>query len=126
MEDLRQIAYSVVARACGFGALTIFCVMIGLSYDAKLALKTGAFLSTMMTMVLLFKARETGWRPYRRMELWLYVPETLRPPEQTAQWVASTVMREAYLRFAYWTALIAVTMATLAFGVGLLDGLMRG
>jgi hypothetical protein len=126
MEDLRQIAYSVVARACGFGALTIFCVMIGLSYNAQLALKTGAFLSTGMTLLLLFKAREASWRPYRRMEMWLYVPEPLRPPVETAQWVATTVMREAYLRFAYWTALIAVTMATLAFGIGIVEGLIRG
>jgi hypothetical protein len=119
MEELRRIAYSVVARACGFGALAIFCLMIGLSYDVRLALKSGAILTTLMTVILLAKAWEANFKPYRRTELWLYVPDHLRPPSETAQWAASTVLREAYLRFAYWTALIAVTMATLAFGLGL-------
>ena len=33
MDDIRRIAYETVLRACGFGSLTIFCIMIGLSFD---------------------------------------------------------------------------------------------
>jgi hypothetical protein len=28
MNDMREIAYEVVLRACGFGSLAIFCVMM--------------------------------------------------------------------------------------------------
>ena len=32
MEHMRRIAYETVLRACGFGSLAIFCVMIGMSF----------------------------------------------------------------------------------------------
>ena len=33
MEDMRRVAFETVSRACGFGSLAIFCVMVGLSFD---------------------------------------------------------------------------------------------
>ena len=33
MEQMRQVAFETVMRACGFGSLAIFCVMIGLSFE---------------------------------------------------------------------------------------------
>ena len=35
VDDMRRIAYEIVLRACGFGSLTIFCIMIGLSFDPR-------------------------------------------------------------------------------------------
>jgi hypothetical protein len=114
MEHMREVAYATVLRACGFGSLAIFCVMIGLSFEPRAAFQAGGFLTTLMAGVLIFKAREALTKNYRRTEMWLYLPEELRPPEAYAQWASSTVLRETYLTFAKWTAAIAIVMWTLA------------
>ena len=101
-------------RACGFAALAIFCVMVGLSFEPRVAFQAGGFLTMIMVGVLYIKAREARTKPYRRTEMWLYLPEELRPPEAYAQFVSSTVLRETYLTFAYWTAIISIAMWVLA------------
>jgi hypothetical protein len=111
---MRRIAYETVLRACGFGSLAIFCVMIGLSFHPRAAFQAGGFLTTLMALVLMFKAREALTKPYRRTEMWLYLPKELRPPESYAQWASSTVLRETYLTFALWTSVIAIVMWILA------------
>jgi hypothetical protein len=117
---MRPIAFEIVARACGFGALAIFCIMVGLSFDARMAFKAGGMLTLLMTLVLLFKANEARTKNYRRMELWLYLPEELRPPEAQAQWASATVMRQTYLIFAKWSAMTAIGMGILALLLPLL------
>ena len=108
---MRHIAYETVLRACGFGALAIFCVMIGLSFDGRAAFQAGGTLTMIMTLILIFKARaKARTKPYRRTEMWLYLPKDKRPPEQYAQWASATVLRETYLTFARWTALIGIVM----------------
>jgi hypothetical protein len=123
MEHMRRVAYETVLRACGFGSLAIFCVMIGLSFHPRAAFQAGGFLTTIMAVVLIFKAREALTKNYKRTEMWLYLPKELRPPESYAQWASSTVLRETYLTFALWTSAIAIVMWILAllfflFGVG--------
>jgi len=56
---------------------------------------------------------------YRRTELWLYLEKDQRPPQSFAQFASATVLRETYMTFAYWTALISVGMWVIAaiFGV---------
>jgi hypothetical protein len=114
MEHMRRIAYATVLRACGFGSLAIFCVMIGMSFEPRAAFQAGGFLTTIMALILAYKAREALTKPYRKTEMWLYLPEELRPPEAHAQWASATVLRETYLTFAKWTAAIAVAMWALA------------
>jgi hypothetical protein len=114
MEYMRQIAYEIVLRACGFGSLAIFCVMIGMSFEPTLAFKAGGFLTILMSAILIFKAHEARTKNYRRTELWLYLPEEQRPPEAYAQWASSTVLYETYLTFARWTAAVAIAMWALA------------
>jgi hypothetical protein len=114
MEHMRRIAYETVLRACGFASLAIFCVMIGMSFSPHLAFQAGGFLTTLMTLVLILKAFEARSKPYRRTEMWLYLPKELRPPEAYAQWASSTVLRETYLTFARWTAAISIAMWVLA------------
>ena len=46
------IAFATVLRACGFGSLAIFCVMIGLSFEPRAAFQAGGFLTTLMTLIL--------------------------------------------------------------------------
>ena len=116
MEDMRRIAFETVLRACGFGSLTIFCIMIGLSFEPRIAFQAGGTLTLLMTGILIFKAHEALTKPYRRTEMWLYLPKELRPPEASAQRTTSVIMRETYLTFALWTTAIAIGL----WGIALL------
>lgn len=120
MEEMRRIAYETVLRACGFASLAIFCVMIGLSFLPHSAFQAGGFLSLIMTLVLLLKAEEARTKDHRRTEMWLYLPKDRRPPQPDAQKTVSAVMRETYLVFAYWSALVSVVMWILAMGFSVL------
>ena len=110
MEDMRRIAYEIVLRACGFGSLAIFCIMVGLSFEPRAAFQTGGFLTLLMTGILILKAYWAPRKDYRRTEMWLYLPKEARPPATSAQQITSTVMREVYLTFALWTSAIAIGM----------------
>jgi hypothetical protein len=114
MEQMRRIAYETVLRACGFGSLAIFCIMIGLSFNPRAAFQAGGILTTIMALVLILKAREALTKDYRKTEMWLYLPKDFRPPEAYAQWASSTVLRDTYLTFALWTSAIAIAMWVLA------------
>jgi len=111
---MRRVAYETVLRACGFASLAIFCVMIGMSFMPRLAFQTGGFLTTIMTAVLILKAFEARTKDYRRTEMWLYLEKDERPPAPYAQWASATVLRETYLTFAMWTAVISIAMWALA------------
>jgi hypothetical protein len=114
MELMRQVAYETVLRACGFGSLTIFCVMVGLSFDPRLAFQAGGTLTTFMALVLIYKSREALTKDYRKTEMWLYIPKDFRPPEAYAQWASATVLRDTYLTFAMWTSVVAIAMWVMA------------
>ena len=114
MDEMSRIAYETVLRACGFASLAIFCVMIGLSFLPRSAFQAGGFLSLTMTLVLIFKAHEARTKDHRRTEMWLYLPKESRPPQALAQMMISSLMRETYLSFARWTAIISIVMWTIA------------
>ena len=114
MEEMRGIAYETVLRACAFASLAIFCVMIGLSFLPASAFQAGGFLSMLMTLVLMLKAREARTKDHRQTELWLYLPKENRPPQAVAQRMISTLMRETYLTFARWTAIMSIAMWSIA------------
>ncbi|MGE0563727.1 MAG: hypothetical protein AB7O50_04365 [Pseudolabrys sp.] len=120
MNVMRKIAFETVLRACLFGSLAIFCVMIGMSFEPRLAFQAGGTLTVLMTAILMFKAREALTKPYKRTEMWLYLPETHRPPEAYAQWASSTVLRDTYLTFAMWTSMIAIALWIIALLISLL------
>lgn len=119
MDLLRQLAYEIVLRACGFGSLAIFCVMVGMSFEPRFAFQAGGFLTTVMALVLYYKAHEARTKDYRKTELWLYVPKDFKPPQPGAQWASATVMRDTYLTFGMWTAVIAVAMWAIALAFSL-------
>ena len=126
---MRRIAYETVLRACGFGSLAIFCVMIGMSFEPRLAFQAGGTLTTLMACILIYKAREALTKDYRRTEMWLYIEKDYRPPEAYAQWASSTILRDTYLTFALWTSAIAIAMWVIALVFSLarvLTGLPTG
>lgn len=114
MEEIRRVALETVLRACGFGFLAIFCVMIGLSFQPRFAFQAGGFLSMVMTLVLVVKAQEARTKDHRRTEMWLYLPEERRPPAIHAQQIIAGVMRDIYLQCARWTAIISIVMWAVA------------
>ena len=119
MEHMRRIGFETVLRACGFGSLAIFCVMIGLSFEPRAAFQAGGMLTLLMAAILMLKAYEARTKNHRKTEMWLYLPKELRPPASYAQWASATVLRETYLTFARWTAAVAIVMwvAALAFSL---------
>jgi hypothetical protein len=114
MEEMRRIAFETVQRACLFGTLAIFCTMVGMSFEPRLAFQAGGTMTTLMAGILVYKAREALTKDYRRTEMWLYLPKDNRPPESHAQWASATVLRETYLTFALWTSAIAIAMWVIA------------
>lgn len=120
MEEMRRVAFAIVMRACGFGSLAIFTIMIGMSFEPRAAFQTGGTLTMLMSAILMYKAREARTKPYRRTEMWLYLREEARPPEAFAQWVCSTVLRETYLTIARWTSAVSVTLLVVALGLSLI------
>jgi hypothetical protein len=114
MEEMRRIGFETVLRACGFGSLAIFCVMIGLSFEPHMAFQAGGTLTLAMAGILAYKAQEALTKPYKRTEMWLYLPKDLRPPEASAQRITSALMRETYLTFAVWTSGVAISMWLIA------------
>ncbi len=115
VEEMRRAAFLSVQRASMFGALAVFCMMVGLSFEPRLAFKAGGVATMTMAIVLAYKAREARSKPYRKTEMWLMLPKEQRPPEAYAQRVSSAVLRETYLYFAFWTSAIAVAMWVAAF-----------
>ena len=119
MEKMRQVAFQTVQRACLFGALAVFCLMVGLSYEPRLAFKAGGTATVLIAAVLAYKAREARSKPYRKTEMWLCLPKDSRPPDAYAQRLSGTVLRETYLNFALWTSAIAVVMWVIALVLAL-------
>ena len=114
MEHMRRIAFETVLRACAFGSLAIFCIMIGLSFEPRAAFKAGGMLTLLMTAILMLKAYEARTKNHRKTEMWLYLSEEQRPPEAYAQRACSAVLQQTYLTFARWSATVAVVMGLLA------------
>jgi hypothetical protein len=114
MEHMRRVAFAVVLRACGFGALAIFCLMFGMSYVPKTAFQIGGFLTLLMSAILVLKAYEANTKDYRRTELWLCLQKDQRPPAAYAQWASATVLRETYLRIALWASMVAIGLWSIA------------
>jgi hypothetical protein len=114
MEELRKAAFISVARGCGFGMLAIICVMVGMSFNPRAVFQAGGILTLLMTFILILKARNALTKDYKKTEMWLILPKDFRPPERYAQWATATVMRDAFLTFAQYTALISIVMWLIA------------
>jgi sulfite exporter TauE/SafE len=110
MDDLRAVAHGVVGRGYGFMVLGIGMTMVGFSFNLLLALKIGAVLFTIGAVIFVLCGLRAPRRPYQRTELWVSLPEEKRPHRSMAQWAASTVLTEAYFRFAQHSAVTAVAL----------------
>ena len=108
MDKLRQVVFLSVGRAIGFSGLGILTLMAGLSFDPILALQSGGILILLLLAVLLLKAHRMPFTNHRHTEAWLLLDLGDRPDDRYAAQVMQTTLRDAYLRFARWTAGVAV------------------
>ncbi|HXV23695.1 MAG TPA: hypothetical protein VED46_05490 [Alphaproteobacteria bacterium] len=121
IERIRQFAELSVRRACAFAALAIATLMIGLSADPLVALKTGAISSTLLWVILFIKSLRSGQTDYRKTELWILLDRRHDLPEAQAPRVIGGVLRDVYLRhaeLAAWAAFLfwVLVLAAWLFG----------
>jgi hypothetical protein len=107
MEKLRHTAFLSIARAVAFSGLAIFVVMVGLSYDPMLALRTGGILLLLLVAGLLLKAQQIPFIDYKRTEAWILLEKSDRPDTSVASRAVPAALRQACLWFARWTAGVA-------------------
>jgi hypothetical protein len=110
MDAVERAAYLSVGRACAFGALAIFCFIVGLSFDPNLAARAGGLLTMLMTAILIMRATSAPTRPYGKTETWLMLEASERPSAQVAQQVIGSALREAYFWYARSTALVTASL----------------
>jgi hypothetical protein len=114
MDAVERAAYRSVGRACAFGALAIFCFVVGLSFDPDLAARAGGLLTMIMTAILIMRATSAPTRPYKRTETWLMLEDSERPSAHIAQQVIGSALREAYFWYARSTALVTASLLVVA------------
>ena len=110
MDRIEYLADVIVRRGCGFALLAICMVMLGLSYDLLLCLKSGAILQAIHGSVLgLFAYNAPKWN-HRSTELWVLLNKGADlppnyPPEQLLE-----VLRKTYLRYAEMAGVVTLAL----------------
>lgn len=122
LYTIERTALLSVGRGCGFAAMAIFTVMVGMSSMMAIAFAAGGILSLICALVLISKSWLLGAGNYRQTELWLMLENDDRPHRAIAPQLIVSVMREAYLRFATYSTACAVGM----FVISLLLSATRG
>lgn len=119
MDRIEHMAELSIARACGFAALAIVCLMLGCSPNPALALKVGGVLTLVSASVLAFRGQTAPQRPYTRTELWTILPRHERPSVDVAQQIIGGVLKRVYLRFARQASILAVLLLASALIAGM-------
>lgn len=119
-QRVRTLAVHSVGRGCFFAALAIWCVMIGLIAEPLQSLKSGAILTMIVACVLLMKAGHVTHVSYKKTEVWILLDRRIELSPEVAQRVITVTLREIYLRYAVYSAVIAVAfwLCTLVFWLG--------
>jgi hypothetical protein len=115
MDEIRRVAFACVGSAVMFGTLAIGCVMIGFSFNPVSAFRSGAFLTLIMALALMWKAMTAGTKNPKHTEVWLYLDEKSRPVDVPAQRVFGTVMRDIYGLYARIALGVAAGFFLLSF-----------
>ncbi len=122
MNEIEKLANISVRRGCGFAALAVGTTMAGLAGMPLLAIKTGAILCTLMTVVLAGRAHRALTRPYKRTEVWAMLAADRRLPQAIAQRVIGSALNEVYWRYAELTAAVALLFWIFAICIWLIPG----
>ncbi|MEX2641873.1 MAG: hypothetical protein WD270_00360 [Acetobacterales bacterium] len=104
-----------IRRAVAFGTLAIGTITVGMSFDAALAARTAAILTTLMSAVLLLKAHMAPRQPYRRTEMWLLLDRDAGGlPDEQAQRLIGGLLADRYRWHADATAAVALALWVMA------------
>lgn len=120
MEKLNQVALLSIGRGVSFSGFAILTVMLGLSFEPVLALRSGGILLLLLLAALLLKAHRAPLGDHRRSETWLLLEREDRPDERYASEVMGRALRDACLWFARWTAEAAAIVWGIAVALSLL------
>lgn len=114
MERIRALALLSVRRACAFAGLGIATFCLALSYEPLLAVRTGAVLTCLLAMVLVYKAQQTANCNHRHTELWLLLGGEPGLPDPQAARLIKSALREVYWQHADMAAGAAFLLSSLA------------
>src|SRR3546814_17683530 len=82
MENVRDAAFLSVGRAVGYAGFAFLTMMLSLSFDPPLALKSGGILLLLLLAGLLLKAQRVAAADYRHTEVWSLLDRNKRPDER--------------------------------------------
>lgn len=117
MQELETLAVLSVRRACGFGALAIATLMLGMAFAPGMALGTGAVCCLLMSLILYWKSDQALQRDHRKTELWLMLAEARRPPHHVAAVVVPRILHRTYLDHCRLALIFAVGLMLPAVGL---------
>lgn len=116
MERLEALADLVIRRAIGFAALAIALVVLSLSFQLALVLRSGVMLVTLLWLILLLKLAYVPSQNMRHSEIWLMVADRHAPDAVPMQ----NAMRMAFANRLRWHADRAGAVAVTFWGLYLL------
>lgn len=122
LKNIENLATVSVLRGCGFAALGIVTLMVGLSDQMYLACNAGGMLTLSACAILAIRGVTAKSTPYKRTEVWVMLNEDERPQAAIAQQLIGNTLRDVYLRFALHAAFISSGL----LATSLILYLMRG
>ncbi len=112
LDQIKEAADLSIRRGCGFGLIAIATAAVGVSSDAFLAVKLAAICLSSMAAILLVKGMQAPTRNYRRTEVFIMLGRKHGLPEDRAQRVFGSILRERYV----WHATVTAVGATVLWG----------
>lgn len=110
MDSVRDAAFLSVGRAVGYVGFAILTLMLSLSFEPVIALKSGGVLLLLLLAGLLLKAQRLGHEDYRHTEAWSLIDRSQRPDARVAERLVIDALREACFWFAQRTFAAAVVL----------------
>lgn len=123
MDRIRYFAEVSVQRALGFTSIGLATLLLGLSFDPRLALQVVAAILGITGGVLIVKSLTALHRNYRRTEVWILLGRTIEFPEHRAQQIIGSVLKDTYRRYARLVLAGAVVAWVLSVLYGLASSL---
>ncbi len=111
MDRIDYLADLTVKRGCAFALLAIGTVMLGLSYDLLLCLKSGAILIGLHGAVLGVLAYNAPRWNHRATELWVLLNKGADLPPGYPPALLLQTLRKTYARYAEYSGIISLGLA---------------
>ncbi|WP_270937770.1 hypothetical protein [Falsiroseomonas oryzae] len=120
MDLVEAVTDRCIRRGLAFAGLAVATVMLALSFDLPLALRTGADLSAVVAVVILLVAWRTPHRDLRDSEAWVMLNELApHPLRGSAKADLQQRLRETLRRRLIWHAERVGILAVALWGLTL-------